>query len=80
MITVGSCAASAKRVWQVTGGMWDKVYKGAFGEVRAGVQYSYTKRELFQGYGTTAPLPALAFAPHQDDQSVLTSLRYYPFQ
>lgn len=80
VITVGSCAANAKRVWQVTGGIWDKLYKGAYGEVRVGLQYSYTERELFQGNGTTAPSPALAFAPHQDDQSLLTSFRYYPFQ
>ncbi len=80
VITAGSCAANAKRVWQVTGGMWDKLYKGAFGEVRVGLQYSYTKRELFQGNGTTAPAAALGFAPHQDDQSLLTSFRYYPFQ
>ena len=78
--TIGTCNANAKRVFQVTGGMWDKIYKGSFGEVRVGLQYSYTQRELFQGTATTAPLPALAFSPKQNDQSVLTSFRYYPFQ
>ena len=79
-ITAGSCAGNAKRVWQLTGGMWDKLYKGPFGEVRVGVQYSYTQRELFAGTGTTAPLPAVVGSPKQDEQSVLTSFRYYPFQ
>ena len=84
-ITTGTCAGNAKRVWQLTGGMWDKIYKGSYGEVRVGLQYSYTQRELFQGnsnFGgaggnTNAILP---FAPHQNDQLVLTSFRYYPFQ
>ena len=84
-ITVGTCAGNAKRVFQLTGGMWDKIYKGSFGEIRVGVQYSYTQRQLFQGNsafggagGTTNQI--LPFAPNQNDQLVLTSLRYYPFQ
>ena len=77
-IVAATCAGNAKRVWQITGGMWDKLYKGTFGEVRAGLQYSYTERELFQGNGGGAV--ALPYAPRQNDQSVLTSLRYYPFQ
>ena len=88
-ITTGSCAGSAKRVFQLTGGMWDKVYKGSFGEVRVGLQYSYTQRELFQGnsnFGMVPTAPAgvaanvLPFSPKQNDQLVLTSFRYYPFQ
>ena len=76
-----SCGGSTKRVWQLTGGMWDKIYKGAFGEVRVGVQYSYTQRELFEGSGFAAPYTAgLPFAPKQNENTVLTSLRYYPFQ
>ncbi len=82
----GTCAGVTKTLFQITGGMWDKIYKGSFGEVRVGVQYSYTQRELFQGNGTTAAsaltpaLPALAYAPKTYDQFVFTSLRYYPFQ
>ena len=83
-----TCGGSAKRVWQLTGGMWDKLYKGSFGEVRVGVQYSYTQRELFAGSGSAA-IPA-AFgggfqspyngSPKQNESTILTSLRYYPFQ
>ena len=79
-VTAGTCAGNSKRIWQVTAGMWDKIYKGNFGEVRVGLQYSYTQRELFEGSGTTAPLPALVGAPRTQAHSLLTSLRYYPFQ
>jgi hypothetical protein len=79
-----TCGGSAKRVWQLTGGMWDKIYKGAFGEVRVGLQYSYTQRELFSGNGSTAvggiPQNPLASSPHQNESTVMTSFRYYPFQ
>jgi hypothetical protein len=82
------CAGNAKRVWQITGGMWDKLYKGSFGEVRVGVQYSYTQRELFAGSGSLAAGNGQAGAfqtpfrgsPHQNENTILTSLRYYPFQ
>ena len=88
-ITVGSCAGNTKRILQLTGGMWDKIYKGAFGEVRVGVQYSYTQRELFQGNSNFGLAPtgtagtavaSLPFSPKQNEQTVLTSFRYYPFQ
>ena len=79
-----NCTGNAKRVWQLTGGMWDKIYKGSFGEVRVGVQYSYTQRELFSGNGTTT-IGANTFgpatgSPRQNESTVLTSFRYYPFQ
>jgi hypothetical protein len=72
----GICAGTTKQLWQVTAGLWDKLYKGAYGELRAGVQYSYTKRTLFSGTngGRTAPVSA-----HTDDNMVFASLRYYPF-
>ena len=82
-VTVGTCGGSAKRVWELTGGMWDKIYKGSFGEIRVGVQYSYIQRELFQGSGG-GPIPSatapLNFAPKQNENTVMASLRYYPFQ
>lgn len=81
-----SCAGSTKRIWEITGGFTDKLYKGSFGEIRVGLQYAFFKRELFQGSGATAAAagvpaaPALTYAPSQTDHVVLTSLRYYPFQ
>jgi len=71
----GACAGNTRQVWQITAGFWDKVYKGEFGEVRAGVQYSYTQRELF-----ASTVNGVGYAPKTDDNIVFTSFRYYPFQ
>lgn len=70
----GTCAGNTQLVWQITGGMWDKLYKGSFGEVRAGLQYSYTRRQLFASTTVTGGAPAA------QDHIVWTSLRYFPFQ
>ena len=68
---------------QFTGGMWDKLYKGSFGEVRVGVQYSYTERFLFSGTANAngiATAAAPMVAARANDNTILTSFRYYPFQ
>ena len=79
----GTCGGQTHRVLQFTGGVWDKLYKGTFGEVRVGVQYSYTERFLF-GATTNANGIATAAAPlvaaRANDNTILTSFRYYPFQ
>ncbi len=81
---VPTCGGNTKRVWELTGGITDKLYKGQFGEVRVALQYAYQQRELFQGNGggftPATGVGALPFAPKQNDQMVYTSLRYYPFQ
>ena len=79
----GTCAGQTHRIFQITGGMWDKLYKGSFGEVRVGVQYSFTERQLFGATGAangvaTAALPFVS--AKADEQIFLTSFRYYPFQ
>ena len=77
----GTCAGQTHRVWQITGGMWDKLYKGSFGEVRVGVQYSFTERQLFAATSANAPTAAAPLVSAKaTDQMVLTSFRYYPFQ
>ena len=73
-----TCAGATKQTYQATVGMWDKLYKGSFGEVRVGVQYSYTKRDLFASNFVFGGVSRGTFGI--DDQSVLTSFRYYPFQ
>jgi hypothetical protein len=73
----GACAGVTHRVWQVTFGMWDKLYKGNFGEVRVGAQYSYTQRTLFS---SAAAAGQASFGPTAYDHIIMTSLRYYPFQ
>ncbi|MHB8885151.1 MAG: hypothetical protein ACYC5H_08675 [Methylovirgula sp.] len=70
---MGTCGGATKQVWQITGGFWDKLYQGGFGTVRAGMQYSYTQRQLFPGSG-------YAGTPTTTENIVLTSLRWYPFE
>ncbi len=64
------CNGNIKLVRQITGGLWDKLYDGPFGSLRAGVQYSFTQKYSFTGVGGAAKT---------EDNMVLTSLRYYPF-
>ncbi len=79
----GTCQGATHRIFQITGGLWDKLYRGNYGEVRVGVQYSYTQRDLFGGT-TNANGIGSAAAPlvsaKADEQIVETSFRYYPFQ
>ncbi len=72
----GTCAGQTKTLWQVSGGFWDKVYSGNYGEVRVGLQYSYTQRDLFSTQTTPA---APVYSPKADQHMFLTSVRYYPF-
>lgn len=71
-----NCAGATQQLWQVTAGLWDKFYQGSFGELRLGLQYSYTKRELFQGTGGNVKHPLGASS---NDNMVFGSIRYYPF-
>ena len=74
------CAGATKQVFQITGGLWDNVYRGAYGQVRVGLQYSFTERQIFNSPGI-APYPAAPsnYQPKAYDNMVFTSLRYYPF-
>lgn len=67
----GTCTGVTGAIWQVTGGLWDKIYQGPYGYIRAGLQYSYNRRELLAGAG--------GVKGSTDDNIVMTSLRYYPF-
>ncbi|WP_158809988.1 hypothetical protein [Beijerinckia sp. L45] len=68
----GTCTGTTKQVYQLTAGMWDKVYKGGFGELRAGLEYTYTNRQIFNTPGL--------YTPSTYTHAFYTSLRYYPFQ
>lgn len=81
-----NCTANARKLWQINVGLWDKLYSGAYGELRGGLQYSYTVKELFRGLGTPAVgttstsvfLPA-GLGYRTNDSMIFASLRYYPF-
>ncbi|MGD0280180.1 MAG: hypothetical protein ABSC11_12840 [Smithella sp.] len=59
---------------QFTIGAWWKFFQGKFGNVQAGLQYSYTKDTYFSGtYGSSK---IIASGPVIDDSMVLSSLRF----
>ncbi|WP_146030310.1 hypothetical protein [Methylocella silvestris] len=64
------CNGNIHLIRQITGGLWDKVYQGSFGQLRAGLQYSFTQKYSFQGVGGGAKT---------QENMGLFSLRYYPF-
>jgi hypothetical protein len=65
-----ACNGNTKLVRQITGGFWDDIYKGSFGRLAGGLQYSFTQKFGFPGIGGT---------PERDENIFFTSLRYYPF-
>jgi outer membrane murein-binding lipoprotein Lpp len=65
-----TCNGNTSEVRQYTVGFYDTIFKGSYGTVKAGVQYSYNQRFAFQGVGG---------APKTDDNIVMTQIRYYPF-
>lgn len=66
----GACTANNQSIQQIAAGTWDNVYSGIYGQLRIGLQYSYTKRKTFDGVGG---------APAPDENMFFTSFRYYPF-
>ncbi len=66
----GSCIGNTRLIAQGTAGFWYKPYVGSFGVVRCGLQYSHTERKSFNGIGG---------APIGNQNTLLASLRYYPF-
>jgi hypothetical protein len=66
----GACTPNVRRVNQITGGFWHKLYTGDFGQVRVGAQYSHTELTAFAS--------SSGFAPATSEEMVFTSIRYYP--
>ncbi len=61
------CAAVNKDVWEVTPGFWYRFYKGPYGTMQFGMQYSYSYRTAWPGKGS---------APKGIENIVDTSFRY----
>ena len=72
------CTAQTRKVREATVGIWDNVYKGSFGLIKAGVQYAYTERYGFNG-GPLSGTGVGVAGPKQNENTIYTSLRYYPF-
>jgi hypothetical protein len=65
----GSCAVNNKDVQEVTVGYWYDFYRGEFGRLRQGFQYSWVERNTWSG--------ANGIAPSGADNMFFTSFRYY---
>jgi hypothetical protein len=74
----GTCTGNTKDVWEVTAGLWDKVYQGAFGSIKVGVQYEYIQRELFPTTAGSVEVPSYS-TPRFNENAAYVSFRYYPF-
>jgi hypothetical protein len=77
--SAAACSTQTKSIQQATVGFWDTLYKGDFGMLRGGFQYSYTERTGFSGAATAAPVTWGTITPKASEQIFMTSLRYYPF-
>lgn len=67
----GTCGAQTSAVREWTVGGWYKFYKGSYGTVEFGVQDAELYRDTFGAKGG---------APSTNDNVLMTSFRYYPFQ
>src|ERR1700722_7803404 len=77
--SAAACTTQTKSIEQATVGFWDTLYKGDFGMLRGGLQYSYTERTGFAGAASAAPATFGTITPKASEQVFMTSLRYYPF-
>lgn len=70
-----TCQGNTKYLKEITVGVWNKFYKGAYGDLRGGLEYTYVKKEIFSGHDGNATYTGY----HTNDNVALVSLRYYPF-
>jgi hypothetical protein len=74
-----NCIGNTHYLDQIIAGFWHKAYTGSFGRLQWGVQYSYTERHIFSGFGTTGQIVGGDPTPSARENMILTSIRYYPF-
>ena len=70
------CTGNTSGIVQGTIGGWWRFLHGDYGTVQSGIQYAYTRRSIFKG--VTAP--SGSGNKGTDENGVLFSLRYLPFQ
>jgi hypothetical protein len=73
----GSCSAVTKGLIQGNTGFWYNVYKGGYGTLRYGMQYSYTYKTAWRAVDGTSSTPNALGAPKTSESIVMTSIRYY---
>jgi len=67
--TPGSCSVNTKDSQEVTVGWWFDIYRGEFGRLRQGFQYSWAERNTWSGVN--------GLSPKGIDNMFFTSFRYY---
>jgi hypothetical protein len=76
-VELGTCNAVTSAIVEATVGGWWRVIKSPVGTVQAGLQYEYVNRNAFQGVGATR---GSTVSPSANENMLLFSLRYLPFQ
>jgi hypothetical protein len=71
------CVGNTHYLWQVTTGFWDRPYSLRFGRFQWGLQYSYTERRTFVGFGPTGTVGNPRATGREN--MLFTSVRFYPF-
>ena len=66
-----ACVGNTSGIVQGAVGYWWRFLHGGFGTLQTGAEYSYTRRSTFAGVGGS---------PRTNENIVMVSLRYYPFQ
>ena len=75
-LSTATCTANTSGLTQGTLGAWWRFLHGSYGTVESGIQYSYTRRDIYKGVQATG-----GSGNHStDDNMVYFSLRYLPFQ
>jgi hypothetical protein len=80
--TPANCSGNTKDVQEFTAGYWYIIYGGAKGRLRQGIQYSYIRRDLWSGVGSTTYTGVGGVAnpgggAYGNDNMIFTSLRYF---
>jgi hypothetical protein len=70
-LSPSACTANTSRVLEATTGGWWRLLKDGPGNLQAGLQYSYTRRFLFNAVGGGGSA---------DENTVYLALRYSPLQ
>lgn len=71
LASASDCVANTEGILEGSLGFWWRFIKGPYGTMQTGVQYSYINRQVFQGVGPT---------PNTNENMLMFSFRYYPFQ
>ncbi len=64
-----ACGAQNKNLWDVTGGLWYRIYSGPFGRLQYGMQFEYISRKSWSAVKGGSPTGS--------DAVGLTSIRFY---